>query len=164
MNKKLAICIISVLLVSFVAASVASATPVDAPSSHLPGSIDNRGYGLTDTAWDDVKWSTTPSNSHNNQYPPYFQMKWSTGYASYLSAWTNLPGGTIDTLAKYNGWINYGYTWSSIVPNNNYETEVQVKGVGSTGNPYNMQVRFYAYDSSVSGYSYSVLDNIGLTV
>lgn len=34
MKKKLAINIIIVLLVSFVAASVASATPVDAPSSH----------------------------------------------------------------------------------------------------------------------------------
>lgn len=48
MNKKIAINIIAALLVSFVATSVASATPVNAPSSHQPGSINNLGYGLTD--------------------------------------------------------------------------------------------------------------------
>ncbi len=173
MKKKLAINIIVALLMSFAATSVSSATPVDAPSSHQPGSIpsshqpgsiDNRGYGLTDTAWDDVKWSTTPSDSHNNQYPPYLQMRWSTWYASYSYAWSNLPNYRIETIGQYNGYINYYYTWSSIVPNNLYEVLIQVIGVGNTGDLYNMQVRYYAYDPVTGNSNPMVLDNIGLTV
>lgn len=92
-------------------------------------------------------------------------MKWDPStYASYLGSWTNLPNSNIDLSGRYAGWINYYYGWSSIVANNNYEVENQVKGVGSTGASYNMQVRFYAYDPSVGNLNHIVLDNIGLTV
>ena len=92
-------------------------------------------------------------------------MKWDPStYASYLSYWTNLPNYNVDLSGRYAGWINYKYGWSSIVANNNYEVQIQVKGVGSTGANYNMQVRFYAYDPSVGNFNYIVLDNIGLTV